>query len=147
MAFTAPSTFSKFSLKDSSSIGLPSTTIRSLILTRWGEVKSPVRFSSERSIPSRYAHTEPFPLVPATWITFRPSCGSPRYFRKVFVCTASFFFVNLGISSIYFTASSYVILPVLLPALQTPDVRSAALPDLLEARSGFHCYIRMSSTP
>ena len=78
----------------------PPVTIRSFIFTRWGDVKSPVRFPSERSIPSRYAHTEPFPFVPATWSTFICSCGSPRYLRKALVCSLSFFFVNFGISSI-----------------------------------------------
>src|SRR5437867_13333176 len=56
---------SKIRAKDSSSISLPSKRMRSLILSRCGEVYSPVRKPACRRIDSRKADVEPLPLVPA----------------------------------------------------------------------------------
>lgn len=51
--------------------------MRSRTAIRWGEVKSPILegmscdFRYWERIESAYAHVEPLPLVPATWIILR----------------------------------------------------------------------------
>ena len=89
----------------SSETGSPSIRMRSFIRIRCGDVKSPVCFLWARSIASRYTQTEPFPFVPATWMTFFPFCGLPRKERNFCVCSSVFFFVNFGNSEIYVSAS------------------------------------------
>ena len=69
---------------------------------------NPVLFPSAISMACKYAHTDPFPFVPATWTIFLSAAGLPNLFKNVFVCSSVCFFVNFGISSIYAAASSYV---------------------------------------
>ena len=66
--------------------GSPSTRMRSRKLTRCGEVNKPLRLPAARLTASTIAHTEPLPLVPATWtkralweIPSRPSACSSRW--------------------------------------------------------------------
>lgn len=59
--------------KSSSEMSWPLTRIRSLGLTRCGDVKSPVRFPAAPKRRSKYPQVDPFPLEPATWMTRRRS--------------------------------------------------------------------------
>ena len=77
-----------------------SITKRSFTSTRCGEINKPVCLPAAWSIEARKEHTDPLPLVPATWRIFIRSWGSPRYRKIAFVFSRVFFFVNLGVSSI-----------------------------------------------
>jgi hypothetical protein len=59
-------------------ISTPSTLIRSVKLTRWGEVKSPVFVPERLSMEARAAAVEPLPFVPATWMLLNEPWGSPN---------------------------------------------------------------------
>lgn len=131
------------SRKLSSVIISPFMTILSFIFTRCGETKSPTVLPSDKSIAFRYAHTEPFPFVPATWSTLNFSCGSPRHLKNCRVWEGSFFFVNFGMSRIYSTASSYLTFPHLYPDLQKHFFPVPLHLDRSEALSVFHLYIHI----
>ena len=47
-----------------------------------GVVYTPTRLPAAMSTELRYAHTEPFPLLPATWIILRRSSGEPSALSK-----------------------------------------------------------------
>ena len=63
---------------NSSSVsGSPSMLIRSLIFSRCGLVKRPVRRSSARTSVSIIRLVEVLPLVPVRWMVRKERCGSP----------------------------------------------------------------------
>ncbi len=62
-------TFTAADANRSSLISFAHSLIRSLILTTCGEVKEAVFFPCWVRSASKNAQTDPFPFVPATWIT------------------------------------------------------------------------------
>ncbi len=64
--------------KPSSSSGSPSTLMRSLIFSRCGEVKRPVRRSRARSSSSIIRLVLVLPLVPVRCTDRKERCGSPN---------------------------------------------------------------------
>ncbi len=72
MRSAASSTPKTSSAKRASSMGRPSTAMRSHQDTRWGLVIITVLRPAARAIDSTSAHTDPLPLVPATSTPARP---------------------------------------------------------------------------
>ncbi len=60
-----------------SSIGVPSTWIRSAKRFMCGEVYRPTRLPEARPIEATSAQTLPLPLVPATWTDSKERSGLP----------------------------------------------------------------------
>ena len=54
--------------KVASEIGVPSTSIRSRTVTKWGEVYTPTRHPLAMSASASSTAVEPFPLVPPIWM-------------------------------------------------------------------------------
>ena len=100
ICLTTAITFANTARNVSSSTGTLFLLIRSLTVTRCGDVKKPTLLPSAIRTACRYAHTDPFPLVPATWMILRSNAGFPSLLKNSFVCSSVCFFVNLGISSI-----------------------------------------------
>ena len=59
-------------------MSFPSDQVRSVREETWGEKKAPTPrgrdrvFSSSKRMAARKAETDPFPLVPATWVISGP---------------------------------------------------------------------------
>ena len=66
-------TSSTSSTSSAAEAGLPSIMNRSSRRCRWGEQYKPVRTPEAVSAAASIAAVDPFPLVPATWMTRRPT--------------------------------------------------------------------------
>ena len=60
----------------------PFTLTRSPSSIRWGEVNRPTRYPCFRYTESSIVHTDPFPLVPATWMDANADCGFPSSWQN-----------------------------------------------------------------
>ena len=98
----------------------------SFMRTRWGEVKSAVRYPAARKMASKKAQTEPLPFVPATWITRRESSGCPKISRYFFKLSRPPPAPNRGTAEISCSSSSIVILCLL--SSGTAGIRSLQRP-------------------
>ena len=105
----AASTASVYFSRSSSEMSSPPERILSLNLSRKGDEYRPVRYPQASSPCSRSLHTEPFPLVPATWMTLRSLCGSPSFASSVSIRSSPRTIPNLSKPCILSTA--LVILP------------------------------------
>ena len=79
-----------------------------------GDVKSPVLYPAALRISAVMAHTEPFPLVPATWINLSFFCGQPSLSSNSSILPRPSLMTPLCDSFIKCSASVYIILFLLI---------------------------------
>jgi len=98
------------SAKSLSDISLPPSCILSFTLVTNGDEKSPVLYPCALSMHESIFVTEPFPLVPVTWISFTLLCGLSIRSRSSVTLDSPRQLPRFEVNSRYFIASSYVII-------------------------------------